>query len=129
MIRNIKCADFSRRKWSWVFLVHAINPSPNVTPNVFFTTIRNNIVTVGIGNRTGSVTQIHGCPGDLCHRGFTIICFIGNTVTNHFLHIKSSIFNQHQKLRSGDCCGVRLFPTFTPISCKQPGICSCQILG
>ena len=128
MIRNIKRSTIARCESCRVFLVHAVNPSPNVTPNVFFTTIGNNVVTVDIGNRTGSVTQIHGCPGDLCHGSAAIICFVDNAVANRFLHIERSVFNQHQKLRSGDCCGICLFPTFTPLLCQLSGVRPCQIL-
>ncbi len=44
-------------------MVDTINPLPNITPKVFFTTIGNDIDTVIVGNRTGSITQIHRCPG------------------------------------------------------------------
>ena len=73
--------------------IQTINPLPDVSIEVFFTTIGNKLNFIGIHNRPGSVSKGSGCTCVFTHVGRTIISFTGIAISNFGLHIEGSIFN------------------------------------
>ena len=130
MVSNVQgTVQTSRIKRRGVVLIHAVNPLPDVAPQVFFSTVGNNLDAVCIDHNTGIIAQRNGCTGVFGHVGFTVIRFGNGTIADCTLNVKAAILNQHKHLTASHGCGILLLPTGTTLLGQLAHVCTGCILG